>query len=230
MPGQPKLRAKKQAREAAEIGLDPVELLSKLTDRDLELLAGAWLTKRGIDPRSLTPSRQSVSLPQFDLPWMSVFLLALRDTGNVRSAATAAGVSRQLVYQHRESNELFRGWWDTCLADAVDLLEMSAWALASRLDGPMIRFLLMSHRPEQYGVSAKVTHRGDKENPVEVNHTHKVGIYLPHNGRDEITSDVVDPPSGVRMLTEQEQLDMKNPGSSAIEADWEPQEEDSEDE
>ena len=227
MAGQPKTKAKREANGQAS--LDPRELLSVLTDRDMELIAGAWLTKKGIDPRSLSPSRAQLDLPQFNLPWKPVFLLALRDTGNVRSAATAAGVSRQLVYQHRETDDLFRDWWNTALADAVDLLEMSAWALASRLDGPMIRFLLMSHRPETYAPSVGVTHKGSKEEPIQVEHQHQVAVYLPHNGRDDLdASRTASAPAEVRLLGTEEQLALEQPGSDAIDADWQPQEDEDE--
>lgn len=188
MAGQPKTRAKRvQASQGgAADTLDVRELAQKLTPQDLERLATMWLVGKGIDPRSLTGSRVSAgTMPQFERLWMSIFLTTIQETGNVRSACRAAGISRQTAYDARETDDLFAQWWADCLADAVDLLEMSAWSMASKQDGSMVRFLLMAHRPEMYAPAPRVTLKGSKEEPLEHNVVHSVAVYLPDNGRGD---------------------------------------------
>lgn len=222
MAGTPKKRAK-QTTQASNAPIDTLELLQKLTDTDMEQIAQVWMLRKGIDPRSLAPSRKWAELPTLRLGWMPVFLHTLRDTGNVRSACTAAGISRATAYSAREEDEAFAGWWQQAIDDAVDLIEMSAWALASRLDGSMIRFLLTAHRPDKY---AKQIRMGGIEGaaPIQVNNTHQVAVYLPDNQRGDRPADA-DRPARLledsQPVIEAEAFNAINPGSIPAE-DWEP--------
>ena len=62
--------------------------------------------------------------------WKTPFLARLAETGNVKLAATAAGVSRQAAYKHRDADESFAEKWDEAMEDAADVLEAEAWRRA----------------------------------------------------------------------------------------------------
>jgi hypothetical protein len=155
---------------------------------------------------------------------MGVFLLALRDAGNVRSACLRAGISRDTAYEARELDPVFAKWWKVCLEDAIDLLEMTAWQMASRMDGNMVQFLLKAHRPDTYGSNWNVTHKGDKENPIQ-HQVSGVAVYIPENRRGDYTGPRVELP----MLEDRATVADLEPGSIP-EADWEEQPEELEDE
>jgi hypothetical protein len=227
MAGTPQKRAKRETRASTQAPIDTLELLQKLSDTDMEQIAQVWMLRKGIDPRSLAPSRKWAELPTLRLGWMPVFLHTLRDTGNVRSAATAAGISRATAYAAREEDEVFAGWWQQAIDDAIDLIEMSAWALASRLDGSMIRFLLTAHRPETYAKSIRMQHSGDEQNPVKVEHSHQVAVYLPDNGRGDRPADHARPAELLgdsQPVIEAEAFSLINPGSVPAEG-WQALEE-----
>jgi hypothetical protein len=58
--------------------------------------------------------------------WKALFLKHLADCGNVRLAADAAGVSRTVAYDHRESDKGFAADWARAMDDAADALEAEA--------------------------------------------------------------------------------------------------------
>lgn len=58
--------------------------------------------------------------------WHAAFLSALRETGVVRSACEASGVSRTAAYTHRNRDAEFAARWDDAIQDAADLLETEA--------------------------------------------------------------------------------------------------------
>jgi hypothetical protein len=70
------------------------------------------------DEQNLTPKKR--------LRWEKGFLVALRDTGNVRAACDAAKVSRTVVYAHRDEDEDFAQAWQDALEESADLLEQEA--------------------------------------------------------------------------------------------------------
>jgi len=55
--------------------------------------------------------------------WWPVFLAELRHSGNVTTAAEAAGVSRRTAYDSREGNPEFRRAWDDARETYLDSLE-----------------------------------------------------------------------------------------------------------
>jgi hypothetical protein len=82
--------------------------------------------------------------------WRPVFLKALANSGNVRAACHAAGITRTAAYDHRERSVLFAAAWDTALEDACDALEAMARKRAMDTSDVLLIFLLKAHRPAKY--------------------------------------------------------------------------------
>jgi len=65
-----------------------------------------------------------------------LFFAALFDTGNVRAAARAVGVSTTAIYNRRKASAAFAEAWEAVLCEGKAQLEMSAVGAANRaLDG-----------------------------------------------------------------------------------------------
>lgn len=82
--------------------------------------------------------------------WKERFLNALRNSGNVRAAAQAAGITRENAYQYRNRSKEFRAEWESAMEDAIDVLEAVAFRRAQETSDTLLIFLLKSHRPERY--------------------------------------------------------------------------------
>src|SRR3954469_19642841 len=95
----------------------------------------------------------------------NVFLNALSETGIVRSACAAAGVSRNKAYRWREDPN-FRKQWDVNLEEAADILEQEAWNRARNGSDTLLIFLLKGLRPERY--NDKIRHDHFNKGPQEV--------------------------------------------------------------
>jgi hypothetical protein len=78
------------------------------------------------------------------------FLLAFRDTGNVRASCQAAGIGRQTAYDWRDQYPPFAAQWDEAQEDAVDVLEAVALQRAKATSDTLLIFLLKAHRPDKY--------------------------------------------------------------------------------
>jgi len=99
--------------------------------------------------------------------WKPIFLEALRNSGNVRSACIKAGINRDAAYKQKARGNGFAAQWDEAMEDAIDVLEAAAWKRASQPDNPsdtLLIFLLKSHRRRVYG--EKVS--GDAEAPLRI--------------------------------------------------------------
>ena len=83
--------------------------------------------------------------------WKPAFIEALRQSGNVRAACQKANITRQAAYSARSKQPTFKLAWENALADAVDILEMTAWKRAQEYSDGLIKFLLKAHRRELYG-------------------------------------------------------------------------------
>jgi hypothetical protein len=92
--------------------------------------------------------------------WRPPFLAALRNSGNVRAACKAAGISRAAAYSHRENSREFRQQWDEAIEDACDILEAEAWQRGRKSSDTLLIFLLKAHRPEKYREVIKQEHGG----------------------------------------------------------------------
>jgi DNA-directed RNA polymerase specialized sigma24 family protein len=82
--------------------------------------------------------------------WQPVFLAAIRDTGNVRLAAQAAGVDRTTPYVTARRDPAFAAAWQAAEQDAIDVLEATARKRALESSDQLLMFLLRAHRPEKY--------------------------------------------------------------------------------
>lgn len=69
----------------------------------------------------------------------AVFLQVLADTCSAKTAAAAAGVSRQTCYYHRENDLEFRAAWDRCIETALDaVLEESYRRAVKGVEEPVV--------------------------------------------------------------------------------------------
>jgi hypothetical protein len=129
-----------------------------------------------------TPTRARVGAPiRFDDERKVTFLAALEAHGMVTTAARAAAITTETVYQHRKADEAFAQAWAEAYAAYCDRLEMEAYRRAvDGVDEPvyqqgalvgvvrkysdaLLTLKLKRHRPEQYRervqVNADVTAR-----------------------------------------------------------------------
>ena len=106
-----------------------------------------------------TPKRQGGE-------WRPAFLAMLRKTCNVRESCKKAGVSRPVVYDHRDRDPAFRAQWDEAIVEAVELLEYVARRRAMRTSDTLLIFLLKAHKRDMYQDRKIVTLAGDAENPI----------------------------------------------------------------
>lgn len=101
--------------------------------------------------------------------WHTLFLSTLRETGIIARAIEACGMSRQTVYNHYNSDDLFHDQWEKAIVDAAGLLEDEAWRRAHEgVNEPIIQngqiigfqrkysdtlliFLLKHIKPEKFG-------------------------------------------------------------------------------
>jgi hypothetical protein len=88
--------------------------------------------------------------------WQAAFLIAFRNSGNVRAAAQAAGVSRSEVYLARTRDASFAEAWDEAAEEAVDAIEARARQLALAGDTRLLMFFLQHLRPAVYGERLRV--------------------------------------------------------------------------
>lgn len=87
--------------------------------------------------------------------WVPAFLVALRNSANVRFACDAAGVARKTAYILRREDATFREQWDEAMEDALDMIEAAAFQYAMRGDASLIKYLLSNRRPDTYGERVK---------------------------------------------------------------------------
>ena len=96
-------------------------------------------------------SPSTVSTPTRHRPdWTARFIEVFAATGNVRLAASAAGVSRDAPYKRAQVSPSFAGAWLQAREDAVDILEAEARRRALSTSDTLLMFLLKSDRPDKY--------------------------------------------------------------------------------
>tara|TARA_B100000949_G_C13923334_1_gene301786 strand:+ start:22 stop:381 length:360 start_codon:yes stop_codon:yes gene_type:complete len=100
--------------------------------------------------------------------WKPVFIEALRNSGNVRASCHAAGITRQAAYSARAKMPTFAKAWDDALADAVDVLEATAWKRARDYSDGLVKFLLKAHRRDLYGDHMRQEISGKDGGAIEV--------------------------------------------------------------
>jgi hypothetical protein len=89
--------------------------------------------------------------------WMPAFLIALRNSANVRASCQAARISRKEAYKRRGNSARFREAWDEAIEDALDVLEAVAFQRARESSDFLLWRLLASRRREVYGDTIKIT-------------------------------------------------------------------------
>jgi len=82
--------------------------------------------------------------------WKPRFLEIIRATGNVRLAASAAGIDRSTPYRRAQRDPAFARDWAAAEQDAIDVLEAEARSRALAGSDQLLMFLLRAHRPERY--------------------------------------------------------------------------------
>jgi len=90
-------------------------------------------------------------------PWADRFIEVFAVTGNVRLAATAAGVSRDAPYKRAQVDASFARDWLQAREDAVDMLEAEARRRAMSSSDSLLIFLLKSLRPETFRDRVDIT-------------------------------------------------------------------------
>jgi hypothetical protein len=98
------------------------------------------------------PNRSAVSTPTaLRRPdWTPRFVEIFAATGNVRLAATAAGVSRDAPYKRAQADPEFAASWLRSREDAVDSLEAECRRRALNGSDALLTFLLRAERPDKY--------------------------------------------------------------------------------
>ena len=89
--------------------------------------------------------------------WRAPFLNALRNSGNVRAACAAVGVSRQYVYAQRVADSEFNAEWDEALKDAVDVLDAEARRRGMGGSDTLLIYMLKVHGDERYRDANRTT-------------------------------------------------------------------------
>jgi hypothetical protein len=98
--------------------------------------------------------------------WMPAFLLALKNSANVRASCQSAGISRKEAYKRRGNSARFREAWDEALDDALDVLEAVAFQRAKTSSDFLLWKLLASRRREIYGDRQAVELAGESGSPL----------------------------------------------------------------
>src|SRR5262245_29225853 len=113
----------------------------------------------------MTDRRSAHSAPQKGRrpDWGPRFLEVYRQTGNVRLAATAAGIDRDSVYLRRQKDAGFARQMASAREDAVDTLEAEARRRALSTSDTLLIFLLKALRPDTYRESIRVDVRREAE-------------------------------------------------------------------
>ena len=99
--------------------------------------------------------------------WRPSFIAALRNSGNVRAACQAAGISRQEAYRIKSKNKVFRAQWEEALVEAIELLEAEARRRAMTTSDLLMIFLLKAHKPDMYRDVQHHEVSGPEGRPIE---------------------------------------------------------------
>ena len=92
--------------------------------------------------------------------WRAPFLAAFRNSGIVRAACQAAGISRSSVYEHRLSDPVFAEQYREAERDALDMIEAALRQRAVTMDTTAAIYLMKVHGGDEW--------RRDRQ-PIDVN-------------------------------------------------------------
>ena len=112
-----------------------------------------------------TRKRTAAKNPNDRTARKQAFLDELRQRYSVYHACKAAGIGRTTVYAWRQDDDEFAKAWDAALADAVDVLEASAYQRALEGDTALTKFLLKGALPDKYKerTATELTGAGGKD-------------------------------------------------------------------
>lgn len=107
------------------------------------------------------PTAEAAKEKGLPLPWMIPFLAELNQTGNVRMACEAAGISRSYAHRAKLRYKRFAAAWSEAIDNSLDLLEAAATERALESSDTLLKFLLTSKRPEVFGETVRHRHEGE---------------------------------------------------------------------
>lgn len=154
-PGTPARQIDAALRDQLHPGAPPgSELIGKHTQTSYKVKGPI---QGLIDGDEQEPWDRNTQLPPNWHDWAAVFLETLRTCGTVRYACAAAGISRDTAYKSRELHPDFAALWDEAAEDAVDILQATAYKIATEDQNPiMIMFLLKCLRPSVFRDTQKI--------------------------------------------------------------------------
>lgn len=100
--------------------------------------------------------------------WRDRFLAVLSETGIVREACIAAGVSRKTAYQYRADDLAFAEEWKLALQDAADIALARYRERGFQQSDRAMEFFIKSRDPESYAERSTVEVTGKDGGPIEV--------------------------------------------------------------
>jgi hypothetical protein len=120
--------------------------------------------------------------------WRWRFLEMLAKSSCVSTACVAAGISRDIAYNHRGRFPNFRRKWDDALEVATEVLEVEARSRAlDRTDNHsamLLQFLLKAHKPAKYREPKTADAKAVAADPSSLEPAAPaVVFYIPDNGR-----------------------------------------------
>lgn len=98
----------------------------------------------------MADSTLSTPTPQRRPDWTVRFIEVFAATGNVRLAASAAGIDRSTPYRRAQASPTFAAAWVAAREDAIDVLEAEARRRALNASDTLLMFLLKSERPDKF--------------------------------------------------------------------------------
>lgn len=85
------------------------------------------------------------------------FLEKLANCWSPTAAARSVGMTREMVFKHREGDAAFAKQWDDAIEQSVDTLEDQAINRAMNRSDTLMIFMLKALRPHKYGDKLNVT-------------------------------------------------------------------------
>lgn len=113
-------------------------------------LCFGWKEVAGLGQKVAGTRKRTAMNPNNKTARKKAFLEELRQRYSVYHACKEAGIGRTTVYAWRQDDDEFAKAWDAALADAVDVLEASAYQRALEGDTALTKFLLKGALPDKY--------------------------------------------------------------------------------
>ena len=113
-------------------------------------------------------------LPEPPEDWHAPFLAAFRNSGIIRAAAQAAGVTRALVYERRMNDPVFAEQYREAERDALDMIEAALRQRALTMDTTAAIYLMKVHGGDEW-------RRDRQPNQVNVLANAQAGVVIQRN-------------------------------------------------